>query len=58
MKLKLVKSLWGMEGTMKEKIRQIAEAGYAAVEAQVPVMINCQNSFVCSPSSGWSSWRW
>jgi sugar phosphate isomerase/epimerase len=36
MKLKLVKSLWGMEGTMEEKIRQIAEAGYVGVEAQVP----------------------
>ena len=36
MKLKLVKSLWGMEGTMAEKIRRIADAGYVAVEAQVP----------------------
>jgi len=36
MKLKLVKSLWGMEGSLEEKIRRIAEAGYAAVEAQVP----------------------
>lgn len=36
MKLKLVKSLWGMEGSLADKIRQIADAGYAAVEAQVP----------------------
>src|SRR5258708_4395388 len=36
MKLKLVKSLWGMEGTLAEKIKRIADAGYAAVEAQVP----------------------
>lgn len=36
MKLKLVKSLWGMEGTLPGKIRQIADAGYVAVEAQVP----------------------
>ncbi|HMV48964.1 MAG TPA: sugar phosphate isomerase/epimerase, partial [Blastocatellia bacterium] len=36
MKLKLVKSLWGMEGTLAEKIRRIAEAGYVAIEAQVP----------------------
>jgi len=36
MKLKLVKSLWGMEGTMAEKVRRIAEAGYVAIEAQVP----------------------
>lgn len=35
MKLKLVKSLWGMEGTMAEKIRRIADGGYVAVEAQV-----------------------
>lgn len=36
MKLKLVKSLWGMEGSLEEKIRRVADAGYAAVEAQVP----------------------
>lgn len=36
MKLKLVKSLWGMEGTLAEKIKRIADAGYVAVEAQVP----------------------
>lgn len=36
MKLKLVKSLWGMEGTLEEKAGRIAEAGYAAVEAQPP----------------------
>jgi sugar phosphate isomerase/epimerase len=36
MKLKLVKSLWGMEGSLEDKIRRIAEAGYSAVEAQVP----------------------
>lgn len=36
MKLKLVKSLWGMEGTLAEKVRRIAEAGYVAIEAQVP----------------------
>src|SRR5262245_66599244 len=37
MKLKLVKSLWGMEGALEEKIRRIADAGYVAVEAQLPV---------------------
>lgn len=36
MKLKLVKSLWGMEGTLAEKVRRIADAGYVAIEAQVP----------------------
>ena len=36
MKLKLVKSLWGMEGPIEDKIRRIAAAGYSAVEAQVP----------------------
>ena len=36
MQLKLVKSLWGMEGALEEKVRRIAEAGYAAVESQVP----------------------
>ena len=36
MKLKLVKSLWGMEGSLADKIARIADAGYAAVEAQVP----------------------
>ncbi len=36
MKLKLVKSLWGMEGTLEQNIRRIAVSGYSAVEAQVP----------------------
>jgi len=36
MKLKLVKSLWGMEGTLAEKVARIAAAGYVAIEAQVP----------------------
>jgi len=36
MKLKLVKSFWGMEGSLEEKVRRIAEAGYAAVEGQPP----------------------
>ena len=34
MKLKLVKSLWGMEGALEENIRRITTGGYAAVEAQ------------------------
>jgi sugar phosphate isomerase/epimerase len=37
MKLKLVKSFWGMEGSLEEKVRQIAEVGYAAVEGQPPI---------------------
>jgi sugar phosphate isomerase/epimerase len=37
MKLKLVKSFWGMTGSWEEKFRQIAGAGYAAVEGQPPV---------------------
>jgi hypothetical protein len=36
MKLKLVKSLWGMEGALETKVGRIADAGYAAVEAQAP----------------------
>ena len=36
MKLTLVKSLWGMEGTLAEKVSRIADAGYVAIEAQVP----------------------
>jgi sugar phosphate isomerase/epimerase len=36
MKLKLVKSFWGMTGSWEEKFRRIAEAGYAAVEGQPP----------------------
>lgn len=35
MKLKLVKSFWGMTGTLEENMRQIAAAGYHAVEARV-----------------------
>ncbi|MFN0085261.1 MAG: sugar phosphate isomerase/epimerase family protein [Blastocatellia bacterium] len=35
MKLKLVKSFWGMDGSLEEKMRRIAEAGYAAVEGRV-----------------------
>ena len=34
MNLKLVKSFWGMEGTLRDKMQRIAEAGYAAVEGQ------------------------
>jgi sugar phosphate isomerase/epimerase len=36
MKLKLVKSFWGMDGTLEENVRRIAEAGFAAVEGQPP----------------------
>lgn len=36
MKLILVKSFWGMDGTLEEKVRRIASAGYAAVEGQAP----------------------
>src|SRR5437868_758314 len=36
MQLKLVKSTWGMTGTLEQNLRQIAEAGYAAVEMQLP----------------------
>jgi sugar phosphate isomerase/epimerase len=36
MQLKLVKSIWGMTGTLEQNLRQIAEAGYAAVEMQLP----------------------
>jgi sugar phosphate isomerase/epimerase len=36
MKLTLVKSFWGMDGTLEEKVRRIAEAGFAAVEGQPP----------------------
>lgn len=35
MKLKLVKSFWGMDGSLEEKMRKIAGAGYAAVEGRV-----------------------
>ena len=34
MKLKLVKSFWGMEGALREQMLRIAEAGYGAVEGQ------------------------
>jgi sugar phosphate isomerase/epimerase len=36
MQLKLVKSTWGMTGTLAENLRRIADAGYAAVEMQLP----------------------
>ena len=34
MKLKLVKSFWGMDGTLREKMQRIAEAGFVAVEGR------------------------
>jgi sugar phosphate isomerase/epimerase len=36
MQLKLVKSTWGMEGTLEEQVRRIAEAGYRGIEMGVP----------------------
>src|SRR5690554_1951218 len=35
MKLKLIKSTWGMTGTLEEQFASIAEAGYDGVEAPV-----------------------
>jgi len=46
MKLKLVKSLWGMEGTLEQNIKRIATSGYAAVEAQVPADQNQLHHFL------------
>jgi len=37
MQLKLAKGTWGMEGTLEEQIRRIADSGYDAVEMPVPV---------------------
>lgn len=36
MELKLIKATWGMTGTLEEQFRQMAEAGYAGVEAPLP----------------------
>jgi hypothetical protein len=36
MKLKLVKGTWGMDGVLEEHVRQIAEAGYHAIEIGIP----------------------
>lgn len=45
MKLKLVKSFWGMEGTLPDKMQRIAEAGFAAVEGR-PVTIGDRDEFL------------
>ena len=34
MQLQLVKSFWGMEGSLPEKMQRIAEAGFVAVEGR------------------------
>jgi len=36
MKLKLIKSTWGMSGTYGQMFKQIADAGYAGVETTLP----------------------
>jgi hypothetical protein len=36
MELVLLKSLWGMEGPLEEKLRRIAEGGYQGIEAPLP----------------------
>jgi sugar phosphate isomerase/epimerase len=36
MKLKRIKSLWGMEGSLEEQFKKIAEAGYVGIENPVP----------------------
>jgi len=36
MKLKLFKATWGMEGSLEDQVRRIAEAGYHGVETGVP----------------------
>ncbi|MFC5451931.1 sugar phosphate isomerase/epimerase family protein [Paenibacillus aestuarii] len=40
MQLKLIKSLWGMNGSLESQIQQIAEAGYTGVEAAIGYMDN------------------
>jgi len=34
--LKLLKSLWGMEGDIDAQLKQVAEAGYSGIEASMP----------------------
>src|ERR1035441_10226785 len=36
MKLKLMKSTWGMEGSLEEQAHQIAEGGYQGIEIIIP----------------------
>lgn len=36
MQLKLVKSTWGMEGSLEEQVRRIAAAGYEGIEMGIP----------------------
>ncbi len=36
MQLKLIKATWGMDGSLEEQIRRIADAGYHGIEMQVP----------------------
>ncbi|WP_413375002.1 sugar phosphate isomerase/epimerase family protein [Alkalihalobacillus sp. 1P02AB] len=36
MDLKLMKSVWGMTGSLESKLQQIAKAGYAGVESPLP----------------------
>ncbi len=45
MELKLVKSFWGMAGTLREKMQRIAEAGFVACEGQ-PVGIGSVAEFL------------
>jgi sugar phosphate isomerase/epimerase len=45
MKLILVKSFWGMEGALRDKVRRIAEAGYDACEGQ-PANLGTVGEFV------------
>jgi len=40
MQLKLIKSLWGMSGSLESQIRQIADSGYTGVEAAIGYMDN------------------
>jgi len=36
MKLKLIKGTWGMEGSLEEQVRLIAESGYQGIEINLP----------------------
>ena len=36
MQLKLIKATWGMEGSLEEQVRRIADAGYQGIEMRVP----------------------
>lgn len=36
MERKMIKALWGMEGTLEEQLQRISEAGYAGIEAPMP----------------------